>query len=310
VSGEGPEGILLIDKPSGWTSHDVVAKARRLTRQRRIGHTGTLDPMATGLLVLCLGRATRLVEYLTAHDKRYEGEIVLGVSTDTDDAEGAITARVPVPAIDHATLAMLEARFTGSLLQRPPAYSAVKVAGKRAYSVARGGGEIELPARPITVHALALEDLAGSRLAIRVHCGPGTYIRSLARDVGEVLGCGAHLAALRRTMSGAFAVADAFTLPELERICANGRLADALLPADEGLTGIDAALLDAQSAARFATGREVPCVARPSECVRVYDPGGVLLGIGALVAAGGLRPLKVLQFAPERLMSEPDSAQD
>ncbi|MFN8508066.1 MAG: tRNA pseudouridine(55) synthase TruB [Dehalococcoidia bacterium] len=310
MSGEGPEGILLIDKPAGWTSHDVVAKARRLTRQRRIGHTGTLDPMATGLLVLCLGRATRLVEYLTAHDKRYEGEIVLGVSTDTDDAEGTTTARAPVPPIDGATIEMLEARFTGALLQRPPAYSAVKVEGKRAYAVARGGGELELAARPVTVHSLALTDLGGGRLAIRVHCGPGTYIRSLARDIGAALGCGAHLAALRRTSSGAFDVADAFTLGELERICANGRLQDALLPNDEGLAGMDAALLDADSAARFATGREVACDAAPSECVRVFDAAGALAGIGAIAPEGGLRPLKVLQFAPGRLMSEPDSAQD
>ncbi len=266
--------------------------------------------MATGLLVLCLGRATRLVEYLTAHDKRYDGEIVLGVSTDTDDAEGATTARAPVPFVDAASLSLLEARFTGALLQRPPAYSAVKVAGKRAYAVARGGGELELAPRPVTVYSLALEDLGGGRLAIRVHCGPGTYIRSLARDIGAALGCGAHLAALRRTSSGAFDVSDAFSLPEVEQICANGRLPDALLSCDEGLAGMDAALLDTASVARFVTGREVACDAAPSECVRVYDPAGVLAGIGAIVEGSALRPLKVLQFAPGRLMSEPDSAQD
>jgi len=310
VTAAGPEGILLIDKPAGWTSHDVVAKARRLCRQRRIGHTGTLDPMATGLLVLCLGRATRLVEYITAHDKRYEGVIVLGTATDTDDAEGAVIGERPVPPVDNVTLRALETRFTGQQLQQPPAYSAVKVAGKRAYSVARAGGEVTLAARPIVVHSLELRDLGSGRLAVRVHCGPGTYIRSLARDIGAALGCGAHLAALRRTASGAFSIADAFSLEEVENITARGRLDDALLPADEGLVGMPAALLAAEDSVRFTTGREVLCAAEAAPCVRVYTEVGSLAGVGEIGPEGTLRPIKVLQSGVGGLMSESDSAQD
>lgn len=310
MTAAGPEGILLIDKPAGWTSHDVVAKARRLCRQRRIGHTGTLDPMATGLLVLCLGRATRLVEYITAHDKRYEGVIVLGTATDTDDAEGAVIGQRPVPPVDDVTLRALETRFTGQQLQQPPAYSAVKVAGKRAYSVARAGGEVTLAARPIVVHSLELRDLGSGRLAVRVHCGPGTYIRSLARDIGAALGCGAHLAALRRTASGAFSIADAFSLEEVENITARGRLDDALLPADEGLVGMPAALLAAEDSVRFTTGREVLCAAEAAPCVRVFGEAGTFVGVGEVGSEGILRPVKVLQSGAGGLMSEPDSAQD
>lgn len=310
MTAAGPEGILLVDKPAGWTSHDVVAKARRLCRQRRIGHTGTLDPMATGLLVLCLGRATRLVEYITAHDKRYEGVIVLGTATDTDDAEGAVIGERPVPPVDNVTLRALETRFTGQQLQQPPAYSAVKVAGKRAYSVARAGGEVTLAARPIVVHSLELRDLGSGRLAATVHCGPGTYIRSLARDIGAALGCGAHLAALRRTASGGFSIADAFSLEEVENITARGRLDDALLPADEGLVGMPAALLAAEDSVRFTTGREVLCAAEAAPCVRVYTEVGSLAGVGEIGPEGTLRPIKVLQSGVGGLMSESDSAQD
>ncbi|MEO9256647.1 MAG: tRNA pseudouridine(55) synthase TruB, partial [Tepidiformaceae bacterium] len=147
-------GILLVDKPQGWTSHDVVAKTRGLTHERKIGHTGTLDPMATGLLVLCLGDATRLVEYMAGHDKRYEGEITLGVTTDTDDAEGTPIATCSVPELSEPTLSSLASQFSGALSQRPPAYSAVKIGGKRAYAVARGGGVVTIPARPVMVHSL------------------------------------------------------------------------------------------------------------------------------------------------------------
>ena len=157
------DGIVVIDKPTGWTSHDVVAKTRGITRQRRIGHTGTLDPMATGVLVLCLGQATRLVEYMTAHDKRYVGEIVLGVTTDTDDADGEVISRTPVPDVGPLTLGDLERQFSGRLLQRPPNYSAIKVGGKRAYSLARAGETQELATRPVTVHELRLTLVSPAR---------------------------------------------------------------------------------------------------------------------------------------------------
>ena len=189
----GLTGVLLIDKEPGWTSHDVVARARRLTGQRRIGHTGALDPMATGLLVLCLGRATRLVEYMMPSEKAYEGEIALGQEMDTDDAEGAPTraGELPEGAIDLDALAR---QFTGEIMQTPPAYSAVKVDGRRAYALAREGETPELKPRPVRVSTLRLERLAPDRLRVNVSCGPGMYVRSLARDIGRAIGCGAHLA--------------------------------------------------------------------------------------------------------------------
>lgn len=292
----GPHGIVLIDKPAGWTSHDVVAKARSISRQRRIGHTGTLDPMATGLLVLCLGQATRLVEYMTGHDKRYEGEITLGVRTDTDDAEGSVIARADVPALDDTALRRIEAAFTGALQQVPPAYSAVKVAGQRAYSVARRGGDVALAPRAVTVHRIALRPLAPGRLAVTVECGAGTYIRSLARDIGELLGCGAHVSALRRTRAGRFDVANAVTLDELAAAVAGSTLDDILVPPDEGVIELPAALVSAGSAAALRNGAvlDVMPLGVCDGPLRVYDAAGYFVATAALDVSGRLRPVKVM----------------
>jgi tRNA pseudouridine55 synthase len=293
-------GILLVDKAQGWTSHDAVAKTRGITRQRKIGHTGTLDPMATGLLVLCIGDATRLVEYMTGHEKRYEGEITLGLTTDTDDAEGSVIHERPVPAIDAETLAGLQRRFTGVQLQRPPAYSAVKVAGKRAYAVARAGGEVEIAPREVRVFAIELRQLAADRLAVSVHCGPGTYIRSLARDIGEVLGCGAHLSALRRTTVGRFSVTDARSLDEIATLVAAGGLEEALWSPDEGIGDYAAAIVEEHHAASLAHGALITNDAwhgnAPAK-LRIYDNAGSFHGVGYLDEFGTIRPLKVLANA-------------
>jgi tRNA pseudouridine55 synthase len=292
---EGPTGILLIHKAAGWTSHDVVAKARRLTGQRRIGHTGTLDPMATGLLVLCLGRATRLVEYMTAHDKRYEGVIRLGVRTETDDAEGAVIAEAPVPALMEERLRELEAQFSGPLQQRPPAYSAIKVGGERAYAAARRGDALDLPARPVEVHSIDLTVRDDSTLSVAVHCGPGTYIRSIARDIGEALGCGGHLTALSRTSVGAFSLFKAVSLAELEQVCSAGMLDELLLPADEGMLDADAAILGEEHAGALLHGiRVVTGAVEAANPVRLYDTAGTFIGTGSIEESGELRPLKVL----------------
>jgi tRNA pseudouridine55 synthase len=303
VSTKRPEsplhGLILIDKPAGWTSHDVVARARRITGQRRIGHTGTLDPMATGLLVLCLGQATRLVEYLTGHDKRYTGEIVLGRTTTTDDVEGETIAERPVPAITADGLRELERRFTGLLTQLPPAYSAVKVAGKRAYAVARAGGTPRLGPRPVVVQALSLSMVSPGRLAIEVHCGPGTYVRSLARDIGAALGCGGHLGSLRRQAAGPFRVEAATTLEGLEAAAGWGAFEELLVPADEGMWGHDAAILAADGCRRFAHGlmHESSGGAEKSVPVaRIYAASGEFLGVGSVSSLGEIRPLKVLNL--------------
>lgn len=294
-------GILLVDKPQGWTSHDVVAKTRGLTRQRKIGHTGTLDPMATGLLVLCLGDATRLVEYMADHDKHYSGIITLGMRTDTDDAEGTVIAEHPVPAVTSDTLQSLQRQFTGKLMQRPPAFSAVKVEGKRAYAVARAGGALELKLRPVTVHQLRLALVDERHLAINVHCGPGTYIRSLARDIGDVLGCGAHLSALRRTDVGWFSVNAASTLDGIANASAEGTITELLWQADEGVVDLAAAIVGAGSAELISHGSVIqtpPTGDAPGTSIRIYSVAGSFIGIGRLDANGELRPLKVLTNHP------------
>jgi tRNA pseudouridine55 synthase len=289
----GLDGILLVDKPAGWTSHDVVAKLRRLTGQRRIGHTGTLDPAATGLLVLCLGRATRLVEYFTQHGKSYEGEITLGTTTTTDDAEGDVLVRGEPPFLDDAALRALERRFTGQIDQRPPAFSAVKVRGERAYAMARRGDAPELASRRVTVAGLWLEPRGSGRLGLFLECGPGTYVRSLARDIGEDLGCGAHLAWLRRTRSGPFRVEAALPLAALVGMSAEA-VAACLLPPDEGLLAWPAAVLSIARGGGLAGGRALRAEAAGTEArVRVYDAAGEFLATARL-EGGWLRPVKVI----------------
>lgn len=292
-------GLILIDKPAGWTSHDVVARARRITGQRRIGHTGTLDPMATGLLVLCLGQVTRLAEYLTGHDKRYTGEIVLGRTTSTDDAEGDTVEERPVPAVPESGLKDLERQFTGPILQLPPAFSAIKVAGKRAYALAREGAAPHLEPRPVVVHNLTLGMAGSGRLSIEVHCGPGTYVRSLARDIGAALGCGGHLASLRRRAAGPFRVEDATTLDRLEAAAGSGGLEDILLPGDEGMWDHDTAILGEDGGRRFAHGlmhRSAFCTETSAEAARIYATSGEFLGVGSVSSLGEIRALKVLNL--------------
>jgi tRNA pseudouridine55 synthase len=253
--------------------------------------------MATGLLVLCLGNATRLVEYMIGHDKRYEGEITLGVTTDTDDAEGAVLASSPVPAVTRELLDELRARFSGAILQTPPAYSALKIAGQRSYRLARAGEAPEHRARPVAVHELVLEATGTATLGIAVHCGPGTYIRSLARDVGEVLGCGAHLSALRRTAVGGFALDDAWEIDTLTALADSGRFEEALRPADEGLAGALAALVTDEHAALLRHGGQFVASGRTGEGpepTRIYNAAGEFVGVGAVAASGLVQAIKVL----------------
>ena len=295
------DGIVLVDKPSGWTSHDVVARMRRLAGQKRIGHTGTLDPMATGLLVVCLGNATRLVEYMTGHDKRYAGTIVLGSTTDTDDAEGAVVAMRDVPPPADVDLEAIRRKFLGPLMQMPPSYSAISVGGKRAYDIARAGGDPGLKLRPVVIHDLALRAIDGATLAINVHCGPGTYIRSLARDIGAAIGCGGHLGSLRRVSAGHFSVDAAYTLEELGAAAEAGLFAEALLAADDGILGMDAAVLGVEKAALVGSGIVVAVSLErtfvANEAVRVYTSAGAFLGIAELREGELLHASKVMRAA-------------
>jgi len=292
----GLTGVLLIDKEPGWTSHDVVARSRRLTGQRRIGHTGALDPMATGLLVLCLGRATRLVEYMMPGEKAYEGEIALGQETDTDDAEGQPTRSAPVPG-GEIDLEAIARQFTGEIMQTPPAYSAVKVEGRRAYALAREGEDPELQPRPVSVTALSLERIATDRLRVDVRCGAGMYVRSLARDIGRAIGCGAHLASLRRTGSGPFHVRDAVPVEALGAFAGADKLEEVVRPADEGVAGSAAAILTTSHAEQIRNGQVAWTrggFLRPATLARLYGADGSFVGVGEADVPGRVRALKVV----------------
>ena len=204
------EGIVLVDKPAGPTSHDVVAKMRKLFNTRKVGHAGTLDPMATGMLVIGIGRATRLLGYFTAHDKEYLGTIRLGISTTTDDAQGELVTQTSAVHVTESSILETIKDFRGPIMQQPSAISAIKIDGKRAYARVRDGEDINIPARSVMIHDLeiveisALADLKVVDVKVRVVCSAGTYIRALARDIGEQLGVGGHLTELRRTRSGVF----------------------------------------------------------------------------------------------------------
>jgi len=208
------DGILNLNKPKGWTSHDLVAFVRRLTGVRRVGHAGTLDPMATGVVLVCLGRATRIAEYLVAGRKRYSATLRLGISTDSHDADGQVTAEASVTS-DSAAIEAALSRYRGPIEQIPPMFSAIKKNGQPLYKLARRGATVERPPRAVEIYGLSLVDWVPPELTIEVTCSPGTYVRALARDLGRDLGCGAHLTALTRTASGDFTLTDALELPAL-----------------------------------------------------------------------------------------------
>jgi tRNA pseudouridine55 synthase len=214
ADGPAPDGLLVVDKPAGWTSHDVVGRVRRLARTRKVGHAGTLDPMATGVLVLGIGRATRLLGHLALTDKAYDATIRLGATTVTDDAEGEVVEQRDASAVTDAELVAAVAALTGELQQVPSSVSAVKVDGVRSYARVRAGEAVELAARTVTVSRFALLARRGDDLDVAVECSSGTYVRALARDLGAALGVGGHLTALRRTRVGAFGLDVARTLEQ------------------------------------------------------------------------------------------------
>lgn len=283
------EGLLVVDKPAGWTSHDVVARVRRLSQTRRVGHAGTLDPMATGVLVLGLGRATRLLGHLALHDKDYDAGITLGTTTETDDAEGAVVARSDAAwTVEQVRMSM--ASLTGEISQVPPAYSAIKIDGQRSYARARAGEHVVLAARTVTVSRFALLGADGPMLTAAVTCSSGTYVRSLARDLGAALGTGGHLSGLRRTRVGGYALDRAFTLEELET-------ADPLplLPLGDAVAaGFPRRDVTADDAVALSYGRPLPAGGEPGP-VGVFGPDGAVL---ALVADRDGQARALVVFAP------------
>jgi tRNA pseudouridine55 synthase len=251
-------GILVIDKPRSWTSHDVVSKARKVLREKRIGHTGTLDPLAGGVLVLCVGTATRIARYLEKDDKTYLAEMRLGVLTDTQDSDGrTIEVRAYAPPA-QAGIERLFREFTGIVLQRPPAFSAVKVGGVASHRLARQGKVQEHAPRPVTIRSLELLRYEDPFLTFRVRCSKGTYVRTLCADMGERLGCGAHLTALTREQAGRFTLDDAISLEALEARARDGSAGDCLVAMNDALSGLPCRELTEGEAARISHGNPVP----------------------------------------------------
>ncbi|MFO7190372.1 MAG: tRNA pseudouridine(55) synthase TruB [Pseudomonadota bacterium] len=285
------DGVLLLDKPKGLTSNAALQQARRLYAAEKAGHTGTLDPMATGLLPVLFGEATKFGGELLDSDKRYLADIRLGVRTNTGDAEGEVLAVAPVQVTAEA-LEQAVRRYTGRIRQVPPMYSALKHAGRPLYDYARAGETVEREAREVTIHRLDILRFEGERLQVDVHCSKGTYVRTLAEDLGEALGCGAHLAGLRRTAVGPFRVEDAIDLETLERLSPEQR--DARLePVDVLVQHLPEVVLDGAAARRFANGQAVPVGGRAEGRRRVYAAGR-FLGVAEL-EAGVLRPRRLLR---------------
>lgn len=288
-------GVLLLDKPVGFTSNQVLMQAKRLLNAEKAGHTGTLDPFASGLLPLCFGEATKFSQDLLEADKTYETVVRLGVRTDTGDIEGAVLEEKPVSCTREEIEAAL-ARFRGPISQVPPMHSALKRDGKPLYEYAREGIVLEREARAVHIHELELLDWQSPLLTLRVRCSKGTYIRVLGEDIGAALGCGGHLQSLRRTGAGTLVVSDAIRLEALVAMDLPARL-QALAPVDALLSSFASVDLDATLAARFGQGQRLPLPATTAQAgrVRVYGPGQRFLGSAQLLSHGVL--------APERLVA-------
>jgi tRNA pseudouridine55 synthase len=292
------DGVLLLDKPVGLSSNDALIRAKRIVNAKKAGHTGTLDPFATGLLPLCFGEATKFSQDLLEADKTYLADVHLGVTTTTGDTEGEVVETLPVDVTPERIEAAL-AQLRGPIMQVPPMYSALKRDGKALYEYAREGIVLEREARPVTIHALEMLAYEAPMLTIRVTCSKGTYVRVLGEDIGKLLGCGAHLNALRRTQVGALTIAGMVTLEQLQAHAAPLSL---LAPVDALLSTFPAVELTAELAARFLNGQRLAlnreAVALPEQQgrVRVYHDGK-LLGTAVLQEYGVL--------APERLIARP-----
>jgi tRNA pseudouridine55 synthase len=288
------DGVLLLDKPLGLSSNDALQKARRLFSAAKGGHTGTLDPLASGLLPLCFGEATKFSADLLDADKTYEARLKLGVTTDSGDAEGTVLEVRPV-VVDAAAFAAVLPTFVGEIAQVPPMHSALKRDGRPLYELARQGMVVERAARKVVIHGIELLDFAGDEASIRVRCSKGTYIRVLAADIGAALACGAHLIGLRRTAVGELELQGALTLDELAALPEEARAA-CLQPLDRLLQSLPATTLDSAASERFSHGNPVPA-SGDAPAWRVYGEGR-LLGLGRLGSDGQLWPKRLIRCAP------------
>jgi|ERR1039458_8172375 tRNA pseudouridine55 synthase len=291
-------GAIVVDKPRDWTSHDVVNRMRRIAGTRKIGHLGTLDPSATGVLPLLLNRATRLAQFFTRNDKVYEGVIRFGWSTNTYDADGQPTSVQSEPALDRARLEELFDGFRGLILQTPPPVSAKKVAGRPAYELARKNIAFDLTPVEVVIRKLELLWVEGPEVSLRVECGAGTYVRSIAHDAGQALGCGAHLKSLVRLQSGQFTIDQARTLDQLAQLSAEGRLDEALIPAMQLLPDFLNEIVDQLTEGQIRQGRDFrvsPFRMRDGmKHVKAVSRAGELIAIGEAVMPNVYHPILVL----------------
>jgi tRNA pseudouridine55 synthase len=292
------DGVIVVDKPAGWTSHDAVNRMRRLAGTRKVGHLGTLDPQATGVLPLVIGRATRLAQFYVRNDKVYDAHIRFGYSTDSYDKDGEPTSPVTEPHIDEEELDRALANFRGVFEQTPPPISAKKVAGTPAYKLARKQQPVELAPVRVEVYSLILLEHTGAEARLKVHCSGGTYLRSIAHDVGRILGCGAFLQDLRRTASGEFTLDQARTLEELGKLKDEGRLEEALISGARLLPEFPAETVDDHTAARIRQGRDFRVspfrVRGAPKRVKALSQSGELIAIGEAVLPNLYHPILVL----------------
>ena len=287
-------GILLLDKPLGFSSNQALQRVKWLLQAAKAGHTGTLDPLATGLLPLCFGEATKFAHYLTDADKTYHATLKLGITTTTGDAEGEVLQQVPVQ-VNATQFNQACVQFIGAINQTPPMYSALKHEGKALYEYAREGIEIERKVRTVHIHAIEVLSFAGDVAEIAVTCSKGTYIRTLAEDIGASLGCGAHLIGLRRTYTAGYDIAQAITLAQFESMSEGERLA-ALAAPDTAVDDLPAIVLDADSAFYLMQGQAVWQSGKvPTGLLRLYDERQVFLGLGEQQSDGKIAPKRLMQ---------------
>lgn len=300
VKGRAVHGIVLLDKPAGMTSNEALQKVKRLYFARKAGHTGSLDPLASGMLPICLGEATKVSGFLLDADKHYWVRCRLGQRTSTGDAEGEVLETRPLPALDAAQVEAVLARFRGTIEQVPPMYSALKHEGQRLYKLARQGVEVERQPRQVDIKALELLALEGDRLDIRVHCSKGTYVRTLAEDIGEALGCGAHVAGLRRTGVGPYREEQMIGMERLEALREQDKQAlDALLlPLESALSQWPDVELSSDAAFYLQQGQPVQVPHAPtSGWVRLYAAGHRFLGMGQILDDGRVAPKRLMKTA-------------
>lgn len=309
------DGILLVDKPADMTSHDVVMYVRKHFRIKKVGHAGTLDPFATGLLILCLGQATKIAQYLVDRNKEYLAVMKLGETTDTQDYTGRVLERNTLPDLSIDAVVEVFTKFVGEISQIPPMYSAKKVQGRRLYKIARSGKTVERAARNVIIHELELKEMTLPYIRFRVVCSKGTYIRTLTHDIGAVLGCGAHLTELRRTKIGPFTINSAFSLDQLAKMTKRTAKSRCLIPLDEALFFLPAITVNEPASTRLVHGtkidltpresREVTASGFPEQIFRIYSVSGTFIALanGMIITCDGeprwqFQPIRV--FATDR----------